>query len=59
MIISKVNIDFRLLGFALQKYIREKATKSGSTILYKKDGQLIEENPRTSQKKILKEYTHS
>ena len=59
MIIAKVNIDFRLLGIALQKYIREKATKSGSTILYKKDGQLIEEDPRTSQKKILKEYPHS
>ena len=59
MITSQVNIDFKLLGLAFQRYIREKATKSNGTILYKKGNQLIEEDPRTSQKKILKEYTHS
>ena len=59
MINSQVNIDFKLLSFAFQKYIREKARKSGSTILYKKGDQLIEENPSTSKTKILKEYIHS
>lgn len=59
MTTSQVNIDFKLLALAFQRYIREKATKSNSTILYKKGNQLIEEDPRTSQKKILKEYTHS
>ncbi len=59
MITSQVNIDFKLLSIAFKKYIREKAKKSNSTILYKKDGQLIEENPTTSQKRILKEYPHS
>lgn len=59
MITSQVNINFKLLGLAIQKYIREKATKSNSTILYRKGDQLIEENPKTLEKKILKEYIHS
>lgn len=59
MTTSPVNIDFELLSLALQKYIREKALKSNSTILYKKGDQLIEENPKTLQKKVLKEYFHS
>lgn len=59
MTISRVNIDFKLLGAAFQKYIREKATKSNATILYKNGNQLIEEDPKTSQKTILKEYTLS
>lgn len=49
MVTSPVNIDFKLLSIAFKKYIREKATKSNSTILYKKGSQLIEENPTTSQ----------
>lgn len=59
MISSQVNIDFRQLSVAFQKYIREKATKSNSTILYKKGSQLIEENPKTLSKTILKEYSKS
>lgn len=59
MITSQVNIDFRLLSIAFQKHIREKAKKSGSTILYKKNDQLIEENPTTSKIRILKKYTPS
>ena len=56
MITSQVNINFTLLSSAFQKYIREKATKSNSTILYRKGNQLIEENPKTLEKKVLKEY---
>lgn len=59
MIDSHVNIDFKLLSAAFQKYIREKAGKSRSTILYKKGNQLIEENPMTSKTRVLKEYIHS
>lgn len=58
MISSQVNIDFKLLSLAFQRYIREKASKSNSTILYKKGDKLIEENPKTSSQKILKEYSH-
>ncbi len=56
---SQVNIDFKLLGIALRKYIREKATRSNSTILYKEGDQLIEENPKTSKRRVVKEYTNS
>jgi hypothetical protein len=56
---SQVNIDFKLLNIALKKYIREKARKSNGTILYKKGNQLIEENPKTEQTKIIKEYIRS
>ena len=56
---SQVNIDFKLLALAFQKYIREKAKKANSTILYKLGDQLIEENPATLQKKVLKEYIRS
>jgi len=59
MITSQVHIDFKLLTPAFQKYIREKAIKANSTILYKIGDQLIEENPATLQKNVLKEYIHS
>ena len=56
---SQVNIDFKLLTLAFQKFIREKAKKANGTILYKLGDQLIEENPTTLQKKVLKEYINS
>jgi hypothetical protein len=59
MITSQVKIDFTILSRALKEYVRQKALQSNSTILYKKGNQLIEENPKTSQTKILKEYIHS
>lgn len=39
---------------ALKKRVRDKAIKAGSTIIYLKDGNLIEEDPKTSSKRILK-----
>ncbi|HLK28460.1 MAG TPA: hypothetical protein VKT28_07755 [Puia sp.] len=56
---SSINIDFKILGTALRKFVREKAVKANGTIVYKKGNKLIEENPKTSAKKILKEYIHS
>lgn len=53
-----VNINFDALSQAFQNYVREKARQSGSTIIYKKDDQLIEEDPRTKKKKVLKQYPH-
>jgi len=58
MTYSQVNINFDLLAKAFQKYIREKALQSGSTIVYKLNDQLIEEDPQTLKRKILKDYTH-
>lgn len=51
---KQVNIDFKKMGKAFREHVRKKATLAGSTIIYKKNGQLIEEDPATSKKIILK-----
>lgn len=55
---SKVNIDFKLMKKALKESVRDKAIKAGSTIVYLEDGEIIEEDPKTKTKRILKkEYS--
>ena len=49
-----VNIDFKKMATAFGEHVRRKAMLAGSTIIYKKNGQLIEEDPATSKKTILK-----
>ncbi|HVX28347.1 MAG TPA: hypothetical protein VHB70_18515 [Parafilimonas sp.] len=51
---EKVNIDFILMRKALKQTVREKAIKANSTIVYLQDGELIEEDPKTKTKRILK-----
>jgi len=54
MELRKVNIDFKIMQRALKQSVRDKAIKAGSTIIYLKDGKLIEEDPKTLSKRILK-----
>ncbi len=55
---EKVNIDFKLMKKALKESVRDKAIKAGSTIVYLQDGEIIEEDPKTKIKRILKkEYS--
>ncbi|MBI3717197.1 MAG: hypothetical protein HY252_01185 [Sphingobacteriales bacterium] len=54
-----VNINFTELSKAFKKYIWEKGSNSSGTIGYIEKGKLIEENPATSKKRILKEYNPS
>lgn len=54
---NRLNLDFELLAKSFPKYIREKARKAGSTIVYKEGDQLIEEDPHTRQKRVLKTYS--
>lgn len=55
---EKVNIDFTLMQKALKQSVRDKAIKANSTIVYLQDGELIEEDPKTKTKRILKkEYS--
>lgn len=56
---QQVNINFERLRRAFQRNVRNKARRSGSTIVYKRANQLIEEDPQTSQKRVLKEYLPS
>ena len=50
----QVNIDFNVLAKAFREYVRTKAILAGSTIIYKENGNLIEEDPKSAKKKILK-----
>ena len=43
---SKVNIDFEKMSLVFHKYVLAKALKAGSTIVYLKDGVLVEEDPK-------------
>jgi hypothetical protein len=52
-----ININFEVLSAAFQKHVREKARRFGSTIVYKENNQLIEEDPKTCAKKVLKNYS--
>jgi len=52
---SPVNIDFKKVEKTFREYVRQKAIDAGSTIVYIKDGFLIEEDPKTSKKNILEE----
>jgi ABC-type proline/glycine betaine transport system ATPase subunit len=41
-----VSIDFTKMAVAFRKHVLEKALNAGSTIVYMKDGKLIEEDPK-------------
>ena len=43
---SSVNIDFKKMSVAFRKHVLLKALKAGSTIVYMKDGELVEEDPK-------------
>ena len=53
---SSVNIDFEVMRYAVKKHAREKAIKFGSTLIYVENGRLIEEDPSSSKKIVLKTY---
>ncbi|MEP7167887.1 MAG: hypothetical protein ABI855_00805 [Bacteroidota bacterium] len=49
-----VNIDFKVMAKALKEFVRKNAVLSDNTIVYIKSGQVVEENPKTFQTRILK-----
>ena len=50
----QINIDFKKMEKAFREYVRKKAIEAHSTIIYKQGDQLIEEDPATSKKTVLK-----
>ena len=50
----QVHIDFKKMQSAIKAYVRRKAEISGSNIIYVKNGQLIQENPKSNIKTVLK-----
>lgn len=49
-----VNIDFDVMSIAMRETVLQKAIAFNSTIVYIKEGKLVEENPRTRQTKVLR-----
>jgi hypothetical protein len=47
-------VDFARFAEAFRQFVRSKAIAANSTIIYVSEGQLIEEEPKTSQKTVLK-----
>lgn len=50
---SRINIDFKQMENAYRAHVRKKAILADSTIVYAKNGQLIEEDPKTLKITIL------
>lgn len=50
----QVHIDFKKMQAAIKAYVRRKAEISGSNIIYVRNGQLIQENPKSNKKTVLK-----
>jgi hypothetical protein len=53
---NPVTIDFQQLGPKFREYVREKAIKNNSTIVYRRGTQLVEENPKTLHIRVLEEH---
>lgn len=49
-----VNLNFESVFSYMKILVQQKAFDADSTIVYSKNGVLIEENPKTHVKKILK-----
>ena len=50
-----VKIDFQRMGKAFQRHIRQKAARCGGTIVYLRNGKLMEEDPKTH---VLKQIAY-
>lgn len=48
-----VNINMTEMANAVQAFVRSRAIKSGSSIVYKEKGIIIKEDPRTGHKTTI------
>jgi hypothetical protein len=55
MKLDAVNINFKRMSVAFRAHVRLKALQADSNIIYAQNGQLIEENPKDSSKKVRRE----
>ena len=54
MAVGAVNIDFALMAIAFRKHVRDKAVRHQNTIVYMKEGSLVEEDPKSNQFRVLR-----
>jgi hypothetical protein len=50
-----VNFDMKKMEELVPAFVRARAIKAGSYVIYMKNNQLIQENPRTGERTILKD----
>jgi hypothetical protein len=50
---APVNINIAKMGKAVQAYVRSRAIRTGSFIIYQENNAIIKEDPRTGQKTII------
>ena len=53
---GQVNFDFPGVGKAVKEYVRERAIRLGSLIVYRENGKIIEEDPRTGVKTVIEDF---
>lgn len=53
---SPVNINMVEMAKAVQAFVRTRAIRSGSSIIYQQNNQLIKEDPRTGQKTVVRSF---
>lgn len=51
---SHVYINYDALARAFGKHVRKKAATANSTIIYLRDGAIVEEDPKSHTRKVLK-----
>jgi ribosomal protein L18E len=56
---TAVNINFKRMAIAFREHVRLKALQAGGNIVYVQNGQLIEENPKDSSKKVKRKLRTS
>ncbi len=55
---TQVKIDFAVVKKTFRQFVFDKAKKANSTIVYVENGELIEEDPATLEKKVLRESSY-
>lgn len=54
---ASVHFDMKAMEKAVPKFVRARAIKAGSYVVYKEKGRIIKENPRTGKKSIIPSKT--
>ncbi len=54
---APVHFDMKAMEKAVPAFVRARAIKAGSCIIYMETGQIIKENPRTGEKTVIRPKT--
>lgn len=54
---GQVNFEFPGVGEAVAAFVRARAIEFGTTIVYRENGKIIEEDPRTGVKTVIEDST--